>query len=208
MTTYETQLFKIAPWTEEVMQVAKTLNSGSLLRGRTGWIRRGIENPESIYEHSCKMGLAAHYLFGTEEAVAKGIVHDFGEIYEPDHIPWEVDATYKREKEFAVMKKLKDMLPNGNFWYSAWEEFENKIGIGQQIFELDKMCPAIQSINYLRKNEGNNLEEFYHYARKKVSTPELIDLLDNLCLGSCETEDTYQTYFNGLKKIQLEIISK
>ena len=80
------------------MQVAKTLNNGSFMRGRTGWIRRRIENPESIYEHSCKVGLVAYYLFGTDEAIAKGIVHDFGEIYEPDYIPWEVNSDDKEKK--------------------------------------------------------------------------------------------------------------
>ncbi len=208
MIAYETQLFKIAPWTEEVMQVAKTLNNRNFMRGRTGWIRRGIHNPESIYEHSCKVGLAAYYLFGTDEAVAKGIVHDFPEIFEKDHIPWEIDAKDKQEREFAVMTKLKNVLPNGEYWYKTWVEFEHRVGVGQHIFELDKMCPAIQAINYLKRNEGDNLEEFYPYARKKICTSQLVDLLDSLCLGSCQTEDAYETYFNDLERIQLESISK
>ena len=203
MNIYETQLFEIAPWTQEVMQVAKTLNNGSFMRGRTGWIRRRIENPESIYEHSCKVGLVAYYLFGTDEAIAKGIVHDFGEIYEPDYIPWEVNSDDKREKEFAVMKRLKDLLPNGDFLYNHWVEFENKIGIGVQINELDKMCPSIQAINYVSQYPNNNLEEFQPYAMTRVLTPELGDLLSQFNIGRQTSKDAYQEYFNLLKKINI-----
>jgi 5'-deoxynucleotidase YfbR-like HD superfamily hydrolase len=200
---YESLLFEIAPWTKETMQSAKLLNNGSFMRGRTGWIRKNIENPESIYEHSCKVGIASHYLFGTKEAVAKGIVHDFPEIFEPDHIPWEIDPRDKKEKEFLAMRKLKEIIPNGGYWFNEWSKFENKIGIGSKIFELDKLCPAIQARDYLRIGK-NNLDEFYHYARKKLETPELIELLDDLYSSSIpKNESTYQSYFNGLEKIKL-----
>ena len=136
---YERKLFEVAPWTQEIMQFVKTLNNNSFQRGRTGWIRREIKNPESIYEHSCKLGLAAHYLFENKEAVDKAISHDFPELFEPDHIPWEIDQDEKRSKESAVMDRLSSILPNGDYWLNTWNEFENKIANGQQIFELDKI---------------------------------------------------------------------
>jgi 5'-deoxynucleotidase YfbR-like HD superfamily hydrolase len=116
---YEQTLFQIAPWTQEIMQIAKQLNNGNLLKGRTGWIRRSVTNPESIYEHSCKVALAAWYLYKTDDAIATGAVHDFPEIFEEDYIPWEINSKDKKEKEYAAMTKLKNILPNGNYWFNA-----------------------------------------------------------------------------------------
>lgn len=201
---YENMLFKMAPWTKEIMQIAKHLNDGEFMRGRSGWIKRRVQNPESIYEHSCKVGLAAGYLFGTKEAIAEGVIHDFPEIFEPDHLPGEIDLEDKQAREFEAMKQLKSILPNGNYWLDAWLNFENKIGIGKYINELDKICPVIQAKNYLKNNDGNNLGDFYTTAKAKVKTPSLIKLLDDLWSdGSLRNESAYQSYFKGLDKIQL-----
>ena len=159
MVNFESLLFEVAPWTQEVMQEAKRLNQGSFLRGRTGWIRRDVKNAESIYEHSCKVGLAAYYLFGTEEAVAQGVVHDFAEIFEEDYIPGEICINDKTERELAVMKQLKDMLPNGDYWFNVWNRFENQIEVGKHIVELDKICPAIQAVDYSKINYSFQIED-------------------------------------------------
>ena len=154
---YESQLFEIAPSIREVMLSSKRLNNGSFLRGRTGWIRRGIKNPESIYEHSCKVALAAFYLFGNNEALELGAIHDFPEIFEVDHIPWEIDNLEKMSREYAVMRKLKEILPNGNHWYNVWDKYETRTGIGELVYELDKICPVIQAIEYLPDYPNNDL---------------------------------------------------
>jgi len=201
---YEAQLFQVAPWTQEFLQLAKTLNNGAIMRGRTGWLNRGVENPESIYEHCCKVGLAAYHLFGTEEAVALGIIHDFPEIYSRDYTPGEIDPLEKRDCESAIMQEISNILPNGNFWLGKWQDFENRLGIGKQIAELDKICPAIQAVDYLNASNGNSLEQFYPYSRKKVNTPQLVALLDQICLGEIPNEQSaYEVYFAGLDRIML-----
>ncbi len=204
MNKYEVLLFELAPWTQEMMEVSKNLNNASFLRGRTGWLRRNINNPETIYEHACKVGLAAGYLFGTDDAIAQGIIHDHPEIFEPDYIPWEIDNTYKKEKEYQAMLKLKNILPNGAYWFEAWENFENRKGIGLQIVELDKICPSIQAINYLSYYKEEDLKEFYPYARKRVETPKLLNLLDEMCLNNIrENGSAYNAYFRKLKALDI-----
>lgn len=201
---YEKLLFKVAPFTKEVMQVVKSLNNNHFMRGRTGWVRRGIENPEPIYIHDCKVGIAAWYLFKTEDAVAQAVAHEFPEIIRPDYVPGEVDSDYKKETEFAAMRKLKNKLPNGDYWFNMWMNFENKIGIGEQITELDKMCPVIQAIDYSKTYKNHNLEEFYPYARKKIITNSLVELLDGIYKSNIpENESAYHSYFRGLEEIQV-----
>lgn len=197
---YETVLFEIAPWTKEVMGVAKSLNNQSLMRGRTGWINRGVNNPESIYEHICKVGLAAWYLLGTNDAIATGIVHDFPEILEHDYVPGQINAQDKKIRESEAMKKLSNMLPDGNYWFNAWLDFEND----KRIRELDVICPSIQAVDYIIANNGRNLDEFYPYTRKKLTTPQLVSLLDDICLkGVSVGESAYTSYFKGLELIKL-----
>jgi len=199
---YEAELFKVAPWTKDVMTAAKDLNNSSIMRGRSGWIKRRIENPESIYEHSCKVGLAAHYLLGSPSAVSIAVVHDLSEIYEKDYLPGEISSEEKRQKEIKSMKKASEQLPNGKLWFGAWMTYEYKAGEGKVIYELDKMCPVIQSIDYLHQGKGENLEEFYLNARNKITTPKLIELLDIFWLGGNRHKNVYKNYFKTLESIK------
>jgi 5'-deoxynucleotidase YfbR-like HD superfamily hydrolase len=204
---YEKILLEIAPWTKKVLQEVKSLNNGKFMRERSGWIRRGIKDPESIYEHSCKVALASWYFLGTRRALAEGLVHDFPEIYRRDYIPEEINPIVKREKEFATMMRLSKILPNGKYWLDSWLKFEYEIGVGKHVKELDKICSVIQVIDYLKEYPNNKLEEFYSYARAKIKTPSLIKLLDSFWLnGVPQNESAYQSYFRELEKSRLRNI--
>jgi len=209
MINYEMLLFDVAPWTREVLEISKSLNNKSFMRGRTGWIKKNIDNPESIYEHSCKVALAAHYLFNSEEAIAQGVIHDFPEIYEPDYLPGEISKEVKKANEYEAMKKISKFLPDGNWWLHTWERNANKEGVGKQLFELDKICPVIQAIDYEKTYKNNNLEEFYPYARKQIETPALINLLDSVYQDEkVHSESAYQRYFEGLQSIRTNNLIK
>jgi hypothetical protein len=55
----------------------------------------------------------------------------------------------------------------------------------------------------MRAGNGNGLEEFYPYARKKVKTPQLLELLDEICLNPPKNKSAYEVYFKELEKIRL-----
>jgi len=102
------------------------------------------------------------------------------------------------------MRKLKEILPNGNHWYNVWDKYETRTGIGELVYELDKICPVIQAIEYLPDYPNNDLEEFYSYTKKKIRNPKLLTLLDEMWLKREEhTKNVYQVYFDKLKKIQI-----
>jgi len=203
---YEQKLLEVASWlTQDAMRSSKLINGGSFLRARTGWERRGIKNGESIYEHVCKVALAAHYLLKTPESLDMGFGHDLPELIEFDYIPWEINPNEKKRREHIAMEALRDELPNGDYWYDVWNEFERKDGIAFHIFELDKICPAIQALEYMKVYKNHNLGEFYPYARSKLKTPKLIQLLDEMYfeVQIPMNVNPYEIYFDKLKLITL-----
>ena len=202
---YEQKLLEVASWlTRDVMKSSKSLNGGSFLRVRTGWKIRGIENGESIYEHSCKLALAAYYLLKTPESLNMGFGHDLPEIIEFDYIPGQIPKSEKKRKELIAMEALRDELPNGDYWFDLWNEFEKQQGNAFHIFELDKMCPAIQALEYMKTYKNNKLEEFYPYTRSNLKTEGLIQILDEMYRIEIPLDvNPYDIYFDKLKTINL-----
>jgi 5'-deoxynucleotidase YfbR-like HD superfamily hydrolase len=190
----------IAPYLRDVLNIAKHLNNNSLQRGRSGWVYRKVSNPESIYEHCCKVGLSSYYLFGDKDYLERGLVHDFPEIFEKDFMPGERDTKIKRELEEVSMNKVSIYLPNGDKWYRRWEEFEND----KNLKELDKACPVIQILDYKKSQDLDILEEFYNYAQNKIKSNFLSNLLEKICSKDLSKyESAYDYYFQRLKEIKI-----
>lgn len=201
MNRFEEELFAIAPWTREVMLVAKGLNQGAFLRGRSGWVVRGLNEPESIYEHSCKLALAGHYLFGSDRAIALGAGHDFAEIYEKDFLPGEVPPELKQELEAGAMGRLRRELPQGAFWHGVWQQYQGKKGLAGHMSELDKICPVVQACIYSQRHAFFDADEFYNSARRKVATPTLAAVLDTVHERAASI--SYERYFSMLEHIRV-----
>ena len=103
------------------------------------------------------------------------------------------------------MDDLSKILTHGNYWREQFIKFESKYGVALYLNELDKICPTIQALNYSKSPDNNkNLEEFYPYARKKLKTKKLIDLLDYMhSITIPDHIDAYDIYFSKLKSITL-----
>lgn len=202
---YEQKLVEIASWlTRDVMKSSKSLNGGRFLRARTGWERRAIKNGESIYEHSCKVALAAYNLIKTQTSLNIGFAHDFPELIEFDHIPWEINSTEKKRRELIAMEALRDELPNGDYWFDLWNQYLKLEGNAFHIFELDKICPAIQALEYMKTYKNNKLEEFYPYSRSKLKTEGLIKILDEMYRIEIPFDvNPYDIYFEKLSKLKV-----
>ena len=198
---YQAELFRIAPDVITIITIMRKRNKDiplkTLLRGREGQIRRNVQNPESIYEHSCKIGLAANYLLGTTNAIHMGISHDFPENEVRDIIPGEMDLNEKYSLEEKAMESITSELPNGEYWLNLWNNFENQEEGGEIVYQLDKICPAIQALNYIRNGNGDieGLKEFYPYARSKITDTKLIGVLDTMYERPTHQTDAYEDYF-------------
>ena len=209
MNLYESQLYLVAPWAKTVMSELKTINNGSFLDPRTGWVRRDIKQSESIFEHTCKLALAAYFLFGTKDAIDQCIIHDAPEIFTGDEIPWEISASDKFSNEQRAIKNLSQILTDGPYWEHQFNKFESKKGFSEYLTQLDKICPAIQALNYNKnpENRNKNLEEFYPYALSKLTSPNLMDILNQMHIIEIpDSVDAYSIYFDKLKSMKQSVL--
>jgi len=149
---------------------------------RTGWVRAGVEGPESVAAHSWGLSLLvltflpAH--LDRDRALAYATVHDLGEVFAGDITPH--DGLSKAEKvarERAAMDRLSALpAPIRALWdaYEAQADPEARF-----VRQLDRLDMALQGARYAQRH-GLDLREFLQSARKAIHAPELKPLLDLL----------------------------
>lgn len=149
---------------------------------RTGWVRMGIPNSESVAEHI--MRTAALALFAgpkldvdTNKLIKMALVHDMGEsvigdivIERGGKIVGPKEEKYKNEKS-AINDLLAD-LENGGELISLWEEFEEQKTEESKILkQLDRLEMVIQALDYEGETKQENLNEFWETARATITNP-------------------------------------
>ncbi|MBN2331398.1 MAG: HD domain-containing protein [Candidatus Aenigmarchaeota archaeon] len=132
---------------------------------RTGWLRHGIEKPESIAAHAYGVALLAWVLAGRDVDVGKALkmalVHDLGEALAGDLTPQ--DKGYERES-IIVAEKLREIvspLPEGlrNEFVSLYGELVSmKTEEARLVNMADDLDLALTATEYQRS--GPDLREF------------------------------------------------
>ena len=121
---------------------------------REGWIRAGVQNPESVAAHSWGMALLATQLcpdeLNLQRVLELCILHDIAEVHVGDITPHDnvtVEEKHRRESE-AIQKMGIDAA-------SAFAEYEAQQSAESQFVRyLDKLDMALQAEIY----EGQNLD--------------------------------------------------
>ena len=121
---------------------------------RAGWIRAGVQNPESVAAHSWGMALLATQLcpdeLNLQRVLELCILHDIAEVHVGDITPHDnvtVEEKHRRESE-AIQKMGIDAA-------SAFAEYESQQSAESQFVRyLDKLDMALQAEIY----EGQNLD--------------------------------------------------
>jgi 5'-deoxynucleotidase YfbR-like HD superfamily hydrolase len=155
---------------------------------RTGWVRAGVPQPESVADHSFRTTVLALALgpelgVNVERLVKMLLVHDLGES-DPqvgDITPFDgIAPAEKHRLESSAMERLCSNLPNGADMLTLWHEYEAgqspEAKIAQQ---LDAFERALQSLEYEKKH-GINLGQFLDQALKHISHPFLRNLFGQL----------------------------
>ncbi|MBI2644395.1 MAG: HD domain-containing protein [Candidatus Wildermuthbacteria bacterium] len=100
-----------------MQQLLKFFLEASLLKTtqRTGWVWRGISNPETVAEHSFRLAFFAWVLgrkanLNTNRLIKLALLHDICEVYAGDLTPHYGTARYKeiirsKEKRGALLKR-------------------------------------------------------------------------------------------------------
>ena len=153
---------------------------------RTGWIVRGVPNPETVGAHSWRMAMMALQLSDKIEAdgasvdrvICLCLMHDIAESVIGDIIPEEfqtgpkITAAVKRRRESEAVNFL-----SGNYSFplfkSCFNEYEaGRTAAGKWAAELDKLDMVLQAYEYYERYPLiNSLTEFMSFNEKRFQTP-------------------------------------
>jgi putative hydrolase of HD superfamily len=156
---------------------------------RRGWVLKlGMENPESVADHSYRVALMAMVYcdargLDAEKAMKMALLHDLPEALVGDSIPGERAPREKRAMESAAMRRLLKDLPQdvAKEYRAVWREFEERASPEAELVkQLDRLESAIQAYEYKRDDPAKNVEEFFRRARKGVFDPELVGVIDSV----------------------------
>ena len=137
---------------------------------REGWIRAGIEQPESVAAHSWGMALLAMHLCPDEldrsRVIEMCLVHDLPEVEVGDLTPHD-DTSSKSEDEHKAMVRLAPQ------WLDLFEEYEaQETEEAKFVKYLDKLDMALMARIYEDK-QGLDLSEFIASARRVIGETNL-----------------------------------
>ncbi len=152
---------------------------------REGWVRVGVEEPESVAEHSYCLALLAMVLgkrFGlnSDKLVKMALVHDLGEIEAGDITPYDDKAEEKRERERRSAEAMLSLLGDLEF-FELWLEYQNSASEEAWFLkQLDKLEMAFQALDYEDKYPDLNFESFWDTAKAEIKISQLADLLKTI----------------------------
>lgn len=139
---------------------------------RSGWVREGVKDPESVAEHSFRVGVLAMVLAGRlnvdkEKLMKMALLHDLGELVTGDIVTerWDIIDVQKREEkekeEREEIKKIFDKIGQGDEHVAIFDEMIGRTTPEAKVFwQLDKLEMALQALEY-EEEQGKDLEEFF-----------------------------------------------
>ncbi len=160
---------------------------------RTGFVREGMKNPESVAEHSFRAGVIAMVLadkldcsLDKEKLVKMALIHDIGEIVTGDIVIQRgevLDLKLRDGKEVQErigIKQIFNKIAEGNIYSSIFEEMiERKSPEAKVFWQFDKLEMAFTALEY-EEEQGKQLEEFFLDANTHMKEPLLKKILKEI----------------------------
>lgn len=150
---------------------------------RTGWVKRNVDNPESIADHMYRMSLMALLMEGNEtgydynHCIKLAIVHDLAECIAGDITPvCGVSDAEKYQMESEAMDRISSILgdcPAAKSIRALWEEYEKgETKEAKLVKDFDKIEMIVQAGEYERAqaDRGVELQEFFDSTAGKWRT--------------------------------------
>ncbi len=136
---------------------------------RTGWVESGIDDPESVADHSYRTALTAMVLsdingLDTCKVMRMALLHDLAEAEVGDVTPREKMENH-RELEDEAMRRILSGFEDAQreLYWSIWVEFQdNKSEEAVLVHDADKIEMVLQASEYQCKSTNPNLDRFYH----------------------------------------------
>ncbi len=153
---------------------------------RSGWkIKVGLENSESVAEHSYMMSVMSMVLsdmksLDSEKVLKMTILHDWAESKIGDFMPDQIGYDKKSELENYAMSDILESLPEKiqNDYQNLWNEFllretqESKL-----VHELDKLEMALQAKIYEKEVDPERVKPFIISAVEQIIDPDVKKVL-------------------------------
>lgn len=159
---------------------------------RTGWIRKGIDNAETVATHSHGVAmlvlLFAPSHLDKEKCLKLALIHDLQEALVGDITPFDrVSKEEKAQKEQQAVKKIAQQL-NFAELEDLFDEYEaNKSPESRFVHDMDRLDAVFQAKYYDKNQRGREsiFAEFYGYAithtnKDEEITSELFETVSKL----------------------------
>lgn len=155
---------------------------------RTGWLRCGVREPESVAAHSYAVALLSILLadlrgVNVAEVARMALLHDLPETVMGDLTPEQKKKLGKiSEKEFKVIMDLAKSLPEEvAFKYlQAWRDYAEGLSPAARLVkDVDKLEMGLQAAYYIRFGSKSAVE-IYRSALRQIRDPELKRILEKL----------------------------
>lgn len=157
---------------------------------RAGWLRVGLEAPESVAGHSWGLAWLVLVLcpeeLDRERALSLAVVHDLPEILAGDITPHDdVPPAEKHRLEAAAADQLLGDSPRLR---ALWQEYDDHITPESVlVHQLDKLDMALQAVRYHR-DSGADTREFIRSAMSRLSPAQQVLLRSVLPPGLADPE--------------------
>ena len=153
---------------------------------RSGWkIKIGLDNSESVAEHSYMMSVMAMVLsdlksLNSEKVIKMSILHDWAESKIGDFMPDEIGYDKKSELENYAMVEILESLPQSiqSDYQNMWNEFlVRETPEARLVHELDKLEMALQAKIYEKEVDSEKVKPFIISAVEQIIDPDLKKIL-------------------------------
>lgn len=145
---------------------------------RTGWVNRGIPNPESIADHTFRSQIIARDFAvavgaNPEEICELMLFHDFPEARAGDIAPSSrMSADEKLSRELDAARQLVELGGDPKILDLFKQYADKETSIAKIGNDADKLECVLQAIEYaeMYPEKRKSLEGFFPYAEQKLLT--------------------------------------
>lgn len=154
---------------------------------RTGWVRCGVHDAESVADHAWGVSLLALLLappgLDRHRLLALAVAHDLAETITGDITPHDdIPIADKRAREQVAMEHLAGLL-NKDELTALWREYaDHTTAESRFIHELDALEMAGQAISYERAGRlgTRDADRFIASASGRIHSPQVREHLTSL----------------------------
>jgi putative hydrolase of HD superfamily len=158
---------------------------------RTGWVRSGVSEPESVAEHELRLAtlalVTAHDLNVNQEKIVRmALIHDIAEAEVGDIV---IDrggivrgSSEKHLKERQAIEYIFGGLNDSDELIALWDEYEHQESKEAKILkQLDRLEMVMSALEYEETiNKSSELNEFWESARKTIQEPLIVEWFNKL----------------------------